>query len=169
MKCYSCDSEMRSERRTYHYTECGLDNVYLANVRVFVCDKCNEEELSLPCVPELHKLLAKSIVSQKQPLDGSEVRFLRKNAGLSAIRLSKIIGVSPESISRWENEKIKIKSSNDRLIRMVYCAVMDVPPHELKNMVQKDFEEISSQKIAGHSLNIDVGQQFNENGMCIRA
>ncbi len=169
MKCYSCDSEMRSERRKYHYTECGLDNVYLDNVRVFVCDKCNEEEVSLPCVPDLHMLLGKIIVSQKQPLDGKEVRFLRKNAGLSATKLAKILGVSLETISRWENDKIKIKSSSDRLIRMVYCAIMDVPSHELKNLVQNNFEEIAGNKMADFLHTIQIDQLFNENGMCMMA
>jgi DNA-binding transcriptional regulator YiaG len=131
---------------------------------VFVCDKCGEEEVSIPCVPDLHKVIGRSIVSQKQPLNGKELRFLRKNAGLSATKLSKIIGVRPESISRWENENLNLKGSSDRLIRMIYCAIMEIPSKELKSLVQENFEEISKKKLTESLFKIPVNQWSNENG-----
>lgn len=123
MLCLNCDAEMKCEKKRYHYRESGLENVYIENIEVCNCEKCGEEEALIPCIPELHRVICKYIISQKQPLNGKEVRFLRKNAGLSAKRLSTIIAVDQSTLSRWENENQSISSSNDRLIRLIYCAI----------------------------------------------
>ena len=109
MKCHDCGTDMVCKTEIYHYKECGLDNVFLEGVDVCACDKCGEKAVRIPCMPDLHKLIAKRIVFQKQPLGGNEIRFLRKNAGLSATRLAELIGVRLETVSRWESENINVK------------------------------------------------------------
>ena len=34
MKCYACAEKMKPKKGSYHYTESGLDNVYLDNVTI---------------------------------------------------------------------------------------------------------------------------------------
>jgi putative zinc finger/helix-turn-helix YgiT family protein len=124
MLCLCCDAEMKCVKKTHHYKACGLNNVYLENIEVCTCEVCGEEEVIIPCLPDLHRLIGQSLIEQKQPLTGNEVRFLRKHAGMPAKRFAEIIAVDNATLSRWENNNQSISPQNDRLIRMVYCAII---------------------------------------------
>lgn len=141
MKCLNCNSEMIYSEGEHHYTECGLDNVYLEGVGVCNCS-CGEQFVSIPAMPELHSLIGEFILKKKSLLNGKEVRFLRKNIGLTATKLSKIIGVDNATISRWENNSQAIDKSHDRLIRLVYSNFKNIPTSEIKHLIEEDFEKI---------------------------
>jgi len=142
MKCLFCNkAEMLCEKKQYHYKESGLDNVYLEGVEIFLCPSCNEELVSIPAVPELHSLIGKHLIEKKSLLNGKEIRFLRKNAGLSAKHFSKKMGVNNSAMSCWENGEQRLTSSNDRLIRLIYSGVKNLP---IQHLVNDNFEEIDS-------------------------
>ena len=169
MLCLNCDAEMTCKKKTYHYKECGLDNIYLDNIDVCSCQKCGEEEVCIPNIPDLHRLIGKRLVMQKQPLSGKEVRFLRKHSGLAAKRLAEIIAVDGATLSRWENENQPISPQNDRLIRMIYCAIMEIPTSELKSIVEDDFAEISREKTEVPLLNLAIEAWSKKTGGCVMA
>lgn len=156
MLCLNCDAEMKCEERTHHYKECGLDNIFLEGIEVLTCEKCGEEEVGIPCISDLHRFIGKSLVLQKQPLSGKEVRFLRKHAGLAAKRFAEIIAVDKSTLSRWENENQPISPPNDRLIRMIYCAIMEIPASEVKSIVEDEFADISNEKTEVPLLNLSI-------------
>lgn len=122
MKCHKCKTEMVCEKTVYHYRESGLEDVFLDGIDAHRCPNCDEEIISIPNVPELHNLIASILIEKDSPLTDVEIRFLRKNAGLSAIALSKYMGVDNATISRWENGKQEVIPSNDRLIRLI-CSI----------------------------------------------
>lgn len=164
MLCINCHTEMKCAIKTHHYKESGLDNIYLEGIEVCSCEKCGEEEIGIPCIPELHRVIAESLIIQKQPLSGHEVRFLRKNAGMSAKRFAAIIAVDSSTLSRWENENQTISTANDRLIRMIYCAVMDIPT---KRIVEDEFALISSKKSEIPLINLPIAAWAkNQTGGC---
>jgi putative zinc finger/helix-turn-helix YgiT family protein len=163
----NCDAEMKCDKRTHHYTESGLDNIYLEDIDVCTCEKCGEEEIGIPCIPELHRLIGRMLVLQKQRLSGKEVRFLRKHAGMSAKRFTEIIAVDKSTLSRWENENQTISLPNDRLIRLVYCAIMQIPPSELKSIVEDGFAGISNEITEVPILNLAIDAwSKNPSGGC---
>ena len=140
MKCLFCNNaEMLCEKKQYHYRESGLDNVYLEGVEIFSCPSCNEELVSVPAVPELHSLIGKHLTEKKSLLNGKEIRFLRKNAGLSAEHFSKKMGVDNSVISGWESGEHKLTSPNDRLIRLIYSGIKNIP---IQHLVNDNFEKI---------------------------
>lgn len=142
MKCLFCNKvEMLCEKKQCHYKESGLDNVYLEDVEIYSCPSCNEELVSIPAVPELHSLIGKHLIEKKSLLSGKEIRFLRKNAGLSAKRFSKKMGVNNSTMSRWENGEQKLTSSNDRLIRLIYSGIKNIP---IQHLINNSFDEIDS-------------------------
>jgi len=68
-----------TQRRPWHYTECGLDNVYLAGIEVETDPTTGEEEPIIPELEDLHDCIFISLVSKPGPLTGREVRYLRRH------------------------------------------------------------------------------------------
>lgn len=99
----------------YHYVECGLKNVWLEGIYLD-----DDGDPVIPHLLQLHAEIAKGLALQKKRLSGKEVRFLRSHIGLSGVDFArKIIKVSPETVSRWENDKQTMDESTELLLRML--------------------------------------------------
>jgi putative zinc finger/helix-turn-helix YgiT family protein len=120
MKCPSCGKEMRSKVRDYEYVESGLEGVVIKNIRVHECKACGEILPEIPNVKRVHKWIAEYLVKKNSPLTGAEFRFLRKQMGMSASELASFLGVTPVTISRWENAKETVGPQSDRLLRAFF-------------------------------------------------
>jgi putative zinc finger/helix-turn-helix YgiT family protein len=120
MKCPVCGfPELTTTHEPYKYDESGLPNITLANIEIRRCGHCGEELPAIPRMAELHKVIARSVVEQHAKLSGAEVRFLRKYLGHSGADFAALIGVSRETVSRWENDKEPIGGTSDRLLRLL--------------------------------------------------
>lgn len=110
-----------SQPSPYHYTECGLDNVYLLNG--YECeDYGGEEYVSVKAVEQLHNAIGLYLVSQRKALSGSEIRFLRKEMDLTQGDLADLLGTSDQSVARWEKEQSQIQSAAHTLLRLIYIS-----------------------------------------------
>jgi DNA-binding transcriptional regulator YiaG len=69
----------------------------------------------------LHRMIAKALITAPRLLVPEEIRYLRKWLGLSSLDFALIMGVRPETVSRWESEdgKFPISPTADRLLRML--------------------------------------------------
>ena len=119
MKCLMCGKRMKKNKETYHYLSSGLKRVYLQNIEILKCSSCEEEEVVIPNIENLHSLIVKIIASQKQKLLPEEIRFLRTFLGFSGSDFANKIGVSPETVSRWEKGKVSMKPTVERLLRVL--------------------------------------------------
>jgi putative zinc finger/helix-turn-helix YgiT family protein len=142
MKCFNCKAEMLCKAESYHYKESGLENIYLDGIESRTCPSCGEEIINIPAVSELHSKIGQILINKKSLLNGREIRFLRKNAGLSAKKLSGIVGVDKSTISRWENSGQKISAPHDRLVRLIYSGIKNFPKEDIQNLINEGFEEI---------------------------
>ena len=118
-RCYACGEEMAGRRESYKYSECGLDSVVLKDVIVFRC-KCGAVVPEIKNVGLTHFRIAFDLITKPSLLSAKEIRFVRKVTGYSATKLAKVMGVTNEVVSRWENDKCKIDKETDRLL-------LDVP------------------------------------------
>lgn len=145
-KCPTCGSErFASIKAHHHFLESGLENVHLTNVDVWVCSDCGEEIVSIPRSTELMKLIGESILLKPTSLNGSEIRFLRKNLHLKINEFAQLLGVDRVTVSRWENEHEKPSRSADRLVRLTYAVEAKIGEgvvEELRKNLRK--EEIQS-------------------------
>ncbi len=125
MKCPSCKRPMVSKKTDYHYVDCGLKNIFLNGIEVKKCEECGEEEIVLPNLEELHSLIAHDIAMQPERLRPEEIRFLRTHLGFSGVDFAKLVSVTPESVSRWENDADrKMEPHTEKLLRLMILASM---------------------------------------------
>ena len=104
---------------TYHYTQCGLDYVFLENGYVEnetpygkTTAFKNADALGLA-------IAVKSIVAPTR-LRGQEVRFLRGMLDCSQVELASELGIKRLTVARWESKPhTPIPGPADRVIRML--------------------------------------------------
>ncbi len=119
MKCGECGTVMKSRKENHRYDECGLKHVTLVALAVARCQKCGNYEVAIPRIESLHRLIARALIEKRTRLTGEEVRFLRKSLGWSGADFARHMGVSDETVSRWETAAAPIGPQADRLLRLM--------------------------------------------------
>ena len=110
---------MTTRKENYRYRECGLRYVTLKGIDVSRCHECGNYEISIPRLEGLHRLIAKSLIEKVTRSTGEEIRFLRKGLGLSGADFARRMGVTVETVSRWEHDAVAIGPQADRLLRLL--------------------------------------------------
>jgi len=101
----------------YHYTECGLDNVWLENGYKKRTTPYGTG-VSIDDADGLHKVLVATILQKRGRITGKELRFLRVELGLSQENLGKCLGATDQSVSLWERTG-KVPATSDALVRLL--------------------------------------------------
>ncbi|HYN36353.1 MAG TPA: type II TA system antitoxin MqsA family protein [Actinomycetota bacterium] len=136
MTCIECGGKLKTKKENYRYLACGLPNVTLAGVEVRRCGTCGNHEVVIPHIERLHEALAMAVVKHEARLSGGEVRFLRKYLGYSGVDFAALIGVSPETVSRWENKKETMGPSAERLLRMLVVHKGPMQQYPIETLAQ---------------------------------
>lgn len=134
MKCDGCGEPMVSARENYSYTASGLPYVTLVGVEVRRCKACGEHEVVIPKIEQLHRSIALGVVAKRKRLTAAEIRYLRKYLGWSGADFAKHMGVTPESVSRWENDREQMGPVADRLLRLMVVSRPPVSEYELDTL-----------------------------------
>lgn len=106
----------------YHYTEVGLQNVWLAN-GYHVRKTSYGKAVSIEDADGLHKAIGR-MLARKSHLTGAEFRFLRKELDLSQNRLAVLLGTTEQTVALWE-KRGKIPTTADRMFRAIYTETME--------------------------------------------
>ena len=103
---------------TYHYTECGLDDIYLVNGF-----ETRAGRLKIHDIEGLHLAIGRWLVSTRKRLSGGEIRSLRHELELSQVTLSSLLGVTERTVIRWEKDRNNRNTGNqaaERTLRLLY-------------------------------------------------
>jgi putative zinc finger/helix-turn-helix YgiT family protein len=119
MNCPKCKERMEEAVGDYHYTECGLDNVFLTGIPLYQCG-CGSKVPILSHIDDLHRLIADMVTTRDDRMNGKELKFVRKMMGMKAIELARKLRVTKQTISNWENEKVRMSSAYDLLLKTMY-------------------------------------------------
>jgi DNA-binding transcriptional regulator YiaG len=136
MICYDCGKELKSKVGLYHYTESGLENVYLDGVEVFECanKSCRAykgKTAAIEKIDLLHRLIVEQLIAQEAPLSGKAAKFLRKFFGIKAKEWADYLMVGAQTVSRWENENEAIGQQSEALIRLIALKLLEEQSGEL--------------------------------------
>lgn len=118
MKCEMCGSQMTTAIENYRYTESGLSFVTLTGVEVRRCGQCGEEEVVIPRIEDLHRAIALSVIRRSPHFKPEEIKFLRKYLGWSGADYARRMGVTSETVSRWEKGVLPMGTTADRALRL---------------------------------------------------
>lgn len=111
----------------YHYTECGLRDVWLVNGFI-ERDTAYGKAVAVERADELDAAIARTLVDSRRKLRGGEFRFLRKQLGQSQVSLARAWGCSHETVAKWERSG-KLPAMADRFIRAYWREVREGNAH----------------------------------------
>ena len=106
-----------------HYTDCGLDSIYLLNGFTKTTHD-GEEYVSVTDIDGLHRAIGIQIVMDKKAPTGREIRFLRDEMRISQSELGSRLSVSDQSVARWEKGRTDIPGTAVLSIKVVYLFSM---------------------------------------------
>jgi transcriptional regulator with XRE-family HTH domain len=123
----------------HHYTECGLQNVFIVGINV-ITDDDGDEVVLVPAINQLHRVIAEGIVRHSKGIDGAELRFLRTEMGLTQSELAAVVHRDKQSIGRWERSETEIDSVSEAVIRKLAIEKLGLG-------VNLDMEQLSKSSI----------------------
>lgn len=115
----------------YHYTECGLDNIYLVN-GFEETETQHGSAVSITDIDSLHQAIGEFLCSQNGALTGKEIRFLRREMLMSQRILAQLFDVQDRTVSRWETGETAMTKSADTLLRLLYRDQVKLPCGSIK-------------------------------------
>ena len=138
-----------------HYTDCGLDNIFLSNgYELETID--GEDYLTVHNLDGLHEAIGLHIVLEKKAPNGGEIRFLRREMGLSQQELSTKLGVSSQSVARWEKGQTDIPGTAVFAFKVLY--VFSLIPPEHRDAVLEEFfsalDDLANSDETGDSIHL---------------
>jgi putative zinc finger/helix-turn-helix YgiT family protein len=128
VKCIECGGRMKTARENFRHEALGLP-VTLVGVEVSRCAGCGLSEVSIPQLEGLHRAIASALVNKTARLTAAEIRFLRKQLSWSGAELADHLGVTRETVSRWEQGSAPIGATADRLLRATVALATGISLH----------------------------------------
>lgn len=132
----------------YHYTECGLDNVYIYNVPMLT-DIKGEKTICIPKINLLHKAISEGIIRKNGLINAKEIRFLRTELGYTQAQFSELLGKEAQACGRWEREEVNIDKTTDSLIRIEVANYLNI------QIKLGDVSALNSSTTKKNNINID--------------
>lgn len=131
--CLVCGHALETRKETRRYGR-GID-VVLAGVEVRHCGDCGEEYVVIPNVENLHKIIAGSLANKRGRLKPGEIRFLRTFLGYSSQDFAGLMGVRPETVTRWEHPREGgMSSAAERFLRLAVMIERPIEDYGLENI-----------------------------------
>jgi DNA-binding transcriptional regulator YiaG len=117
MKEFKCKG--KTDKPPYHYTMCGLDDVYLTSGYERT-DTDYGSGIVIEDMDGLHRAIGMNLVFAKKSLNAKEVRFLRHEMDLSQAQLGDLLRVKDQTVARWEKGEVDIPGPADLVLRALY-------------------------------------------------
>ena len=107
------------ECEPFHFTACGLDDVFLGSGYDIV-DTPEGRGVRIRNLDGLHCAIGEYLAAHKKTLHGKELHYLRKHMDLTQEELGKLIGLSSQQVARWEKNQCNISGAAESLLRVLF-------------------------------------------------
>ena len=108
-RCVECKGEKLEKRLHEHSLEVA-GHPFHALVEAETCTDCGAAYFTAGAIRRVELLVCRTL-SRLSPCEGAVLRYMRKALGWRAVDLAKQLGVQPETVSRWENDRQKVDRS----------------------------------------------------------
>ena len=125
---------MKTKRKNYRYDAVGLPGITLKDIEVSRCPKCGEYEVAIPQIEDLHRTIARAVITKRERLTPAEIRFLRKFLRWPGVDFGAHMGTAPETVSRWENGSTPMGVTADRRLRLMVAAGQPKADYSLETL-----------------------------------
>ena len=152
IKCLNCGEALEVTIGDHHYAANDGLNVILRGVKKLRCSGCGEESVAIPKINQLNEVLAKAMAIKSQRLEPGEIRFLRKFLGWSGKIFAQRLGVTPETVSRWENGAQQMGPTSEKLLRLSAIALSPADDYPIPEL---------EKKITDEPIRVRLGKKWN--------
>lgn len=114
----------------YHLPAIGLPNIWLLNGVTFEDDPDYGQLVSIQKLSGLHRAIGLRIIEKPELMSGHELRFLRKQLGLTQAALAHKVQLCDQTIANYEKGVTPITGPADALLRLTY--VVSLVPDDAK-------------------------------------
>ena len=121
-------------KNEYHYTLCGLNNIYLLNGYTEY-DTPYGRGVSINNIDGLHLAIARDLINAPRRLLPEEFRFLRKEMKCSQGSFGLTIGVNEQTIARIEKGELQPKVAFEAVFRALAAEVLLKEKSEMKALL----------------------------------
>lgn len=104
----------------FHYVACGLNNIWLENGYTIHKSVNGGESFHIEDIKGLHIAIARTLTEKESVLANDEIRFIRTELAMSRKALGELLGISPETIKKWESGENAIPKASDALLRRLF-------------------------------------------------
>jgi len=118
-----------------HYTMCGLDDIYLLN-GFKIHETAHGRGVAVENTDNLYKVIGIHLITCRKVLGPKDVKFLRKNMKFTQEELAVHLGVTSQTVARYEKGLTDIPGPVDRLLRVCYAYNL-LPPEQKAAMIEE--------------------------------
>lgn len=119
----------------FHYVACGLPNVWLENGYRETEMSDGSAGFSIDNVKDLHQQIGRSLAKKESLLNGDEFRFLRSELRMSRRNMGEFLGLSDETIKKWESGENPVHKASDAAIRSLFLESL-LEASKIKDLLQ---------------------------------
>jgi len=88
------------------------------------CEACGEWTIEIPDLPGLIRAAALARAMLPFKLSGKDVKFMRKALDMTGKEFADTMELTPETVSRWENNDRGIGGYTEKLLRHNICSLL---------------------------------------------
>ena len=134
----------------YHYTECGLDNIYITGLQFQ--DDIKSDNIMVPAIERLHKLIAEILIHKPEALNGKELFFLRYEANVKRQDIAELLNINVAVIADIENNNKLIPLEQNSVIIKLFSEKLNISSKINAGSIWSQELLIKKEKNASYSL-----------------
>ncbi len=105
----------------YNYTGCGLDYIYLEG-GYEIKETPFGEGVTIQDIEGLHDAIMHDLICNVPNWSGAELRFIRKEMGLTQKTLGMFVSRDAQTVALWEKDKQPVPEESTNMLRGIYIS-----------------------------------------------